>query len=127
MKLQSRLGIWMDNANAYYTEFTEATMVTHAISSAYGHEQKAATLSHGEFTMHNKEQQMQTAYYRNIAAIIVKFTDVVLFGPTTAKVELFNILKADAKFDKVNIEYANADKMNEAHQHQFIKNYFKTN
>lgn len=127
MKPQKSIGIWMDHANAYYTELSNGEMLTHNIASTFTHEQKTSTLKHGEFTMHNKEQQWQAAFYAKLEEIILPYSNVVLFGPTDAKVELFNLLKANSKFDKIFIEYANADKMNEANQQKFIKNYFNKN
>ena len=48
----------------------------------------------------------------------------MLFGPTDAKTELFNLLKADHHFDKINIETKHADKMTENQQHAFVREYF---
>ena len=45
--------------------------------------------------MHNKEQQQQTAYFKQLADVIKNYDAVVLFGPTDAKAQLYNILKAD--------------------------------
>ena len=74
--------------------------------------------------MHNKEQHEQLAYYKAIAAVIKNYEEVLLFGPTDAKTELFNLLKADHHFDKINIETKHADKMTENQQHAFVKEYF---
>jgi len=49
---------------------------------------------------------------------------VFLFGPTDAKVELFNILEADHRFAKIKIEVKHADKMTENQQHAFVKKFF---
>lgn len=49
---------------------------------------------------------------------------VVLFGPTDAKVALYNILKADHRFAKIKIEIKPADKMTENQQDTFVKIYF---
>ena len=48
----------------------------------------------------------------------------MLFGPTNAKTELLNLLKADHHFDKINIETKQADKMTENQQHAFVREYF---
>ena len=74
--------------------------------------------------MHNKEQHQQSDYYKQLGEIIKNYTEVILFGPTDAKVELFNILKADHHFAKIKIEFQQADKMTENQQHAFVKEYF---
>ena len=74
--------------------------------------------------MHNKEQHLNLEYYKKLGEIIRKYEEVVLFGPTSAKVELYNMLQADHLFSKVKIEVQQADKMTENQQHAFVKNYF---
>ena len=39
--------------------------------------------------MHNKEQHEQSDYYKKLGETIKNYTEVLLFGPTDAKVELF--------------------------------------
>ena len=63
-------------------------------------------------------------FYKNIAAVIEKYDEVLLFGPTEAKKELFNILKSDSKYSKIIIKVKNADKMNDLELHHFVKDYF---
>jgi ADP-heptose:LPS heptosyltransferase len=74
--------------------------------------------------MHNKEQHEQSAYYTKLGDIIRNYSNVVLFGPTEAKAELLNILRADHRFAKIEINVQPADKMTEIQCHQFVKNYF---
>ena len=51
--------------------------------------------------MHTKEKQLQTEYYNKIGDKIKNYDEVLLFGQTNAKDELYNILKADNQFDKI--------------------------
>jgi len=74
--------------------------------------------------MHNKEQQQQSGYYKALGETINNFDNVLLFGPTDAKTELLNILKADMHFDKIKIETMQADKMTENQDQVFVRNYF---
>lgn len=75
--------------------------------------------------MHNDEQQKQHAYYDKLGDVIKNYDRVVLFGPTSAKEELFNRIKKDRAFEKIKIEIKHADKMTDNQQHAFVKNYFK--
>jgi len=118
------IGIWMDHANAHLMELTSYDMETKTIESKFTHEEKEETLHKGEKAMHHKEQHEQMAYFKEIAAVIKNYEEVLLFGPTDAKTELFNILKADHHFDNINIETKQADKMTENQQHAFVKEYF---
>jgi sigma54-dependent transcription regulator len=118
------LGIWLDHSIAYLTEYNGDTIEKETVKSTFTHQNKEETLNRSESSMHNKEQQTQRLYYQELAEIIKKYDEILLFGPTDAKLELFNMLKEDHRFDDINIEVENADKMTENQQHAFIKLHF---
>ena len=124
MTKAKNLGIWMDHSNAHLMEFTSGTMATDLIASKFTHEEKGQSLEKSENLMHNKEQHEQSDYYKKLGEVIKNYEEVVLFGPTNAKMELFNILKADHLFAKIKIEVQQADKMTENQQHAFVREYF---
>lgn len=124
MKVTNDLGIWMDHANAFLTEFTTEPMTTRNLESAFTHQHKTESLLKSEALSHQKEQHEQAAYYKKLGTIILNYTDVILFGPTNAKTELFNLLKADHHFDHINIRVENTDKMEERQQQIFVREHF---
>ena len=124
MKAQNRLGIWMDHSTAHLMEFTIDPIETKTIESTFTHDVKAHSHSKGENLMHNKEQHQQASYYKKLGEVIKNYDEVVLFGPTDAKVELFNILRADHRFANIKMEIHQSDKMTESQQHAFVKEYF---
>lgn len=124
MATTKKLGIWMDHANAHVMEFTIDPIETKTITSKFTHEEKEHSLSLNENLMHNKEQHQQRDYYKKLGETIRNYGEVVLFGPTDAKVELFNILKKDHLFSNVKIEIKQTDKMTENQQHAFVKDHF---
>jgi len=124
MTTSKRLGIWMDHANAHMMEFTTDPIVTNTISSKFTHEEKEESLGKGEDLMHHKEQHERSDYYKKIGDVIKNYTDVILFGPTEAKSELLNVLRANHNFEKIKIETKPADKMTDKQQHAFVKEYF---
>lgn len=126
MKSSNSLGIWLDHSKANLIEFTTNPMETKTIELPLSHEEKEATSSKSEILMHHKEQQDQKAYYHQLAQVIKNYTDVILFGPTDAKAELYNILKADHSFDNIHFKVISADKMTENQQHAFVRNHFST-
>lgn len=115
----------MDHSNAKIIEFTSDVKETKTISSDFNSDDRAETLQRSENEMHNKEQQKQGTYYKNISMIIKDYDEVLLFGPTEAKNELHNLLKENHQFDKIKIEVKNSDKMNYKEQHNFVDEYFK--
>ena len=118
------LGIWIDHANAFLTEFTVEPMSTIKIESSFTHQDKVSSMMKGEATSHHKEQHEQAAYYKQIAEIILGYDRILLFGPTDAKAALSNILKDDHHFDKIKIEVQTADKMTTYEQQLFVRNHF---
>jgi len=127
MTTQKKLGIWMDHASAHLMEFTTDTVETKAMGSKFTNEAENADASKGESLMHNKEQHEESVYYKELGKEILNYDNVLLFGPTDAKVELFNLLRADSHFEKIKIEVMQADKMTDNQQHAFVKEYFVGN
>jgi hypothetical protein len=105
-------------------EFTTVPITTDIISNKFTHREKEHSLGKSEDGMHNKEQQQQSEYYKKLADIIRKFQDVVLFGPTSAKVELLNLLRADHQFEHVTLNIKESEKMTQNEQHAFVREYF---
>ncbi len=124
MKIVKNLGIWMDHANAHVMEFTTDPIETTIITSGFTHEAKEQTLGKSENVMHNKEQHQQSEYYKKLIETIKNYDDVVLFGPTNAKVELLNVLRANHNFEKIKIEVKQTDKMTENQEHAFVRDHF---
>ena len=123
--IKKKLGIWMDHSSAHLIEFSSEAVDTKTITSDFSNEDKVETLKRSESEMHHKENQKLTTYYKNLAEIIGNFDEVLLFGPTDAKVELFNFLKENHKYDNIKIEVKNSDKMSDVEQHHFVRDYFK--
>jgi len=114
----------MDHATAHLMEFTTDPILSTTIGSKFTHGEKEEAISKSEHLMHNKERHEQSAYYKGLASEIRKYDDVVLFGPTDAKVELYNLLKTDHNFTTIKIEVVNTDKMTEPQQHAFVREHF---
>ena len=119
-----KLGIWMDHSNAYLMELANDIIVQRVVSELANHETEF-NFYKGEKLIHKKEQHLQLSYYKKIGDIIKKYQDVVLFGPTDAKNELFNQIKTDHLFEGIKIEVKNSDKMTEVQMQSFVRDYFK--
>jgi hypothetical protein len=124
MTTATNLGIWMDHSNAHLMEFTTEPLTTMIISSRFTHREKEHSIGKSENGMNQKERHEHLDYYKKIGEAIKNYQDVLLFGPTTAKTELFNLLKADHHFEKIKIETKDADKMTQNEQHAFVREHF---
>jgi len=122
-----RIGIWMDHSIAHLIEFSNAPFEIQTIESTFTQEDKKESLSKSESVMHNKENQLLKSYYKKIAEVIKNYKEVMLFGPTDAKTELFHILSDDYRYAKIKIEIKNTDKMTRNEMHAYVNDYFSKN
>lgn len=124
MKPAKKLGIWMDHSIAYLMEFTSNPFEIKIIKSKFTHLKKMEALAKNESLMHHKEQQQLSGYYKKLSEVIKDYKRVLLFGPTNAKVELFDVLSEDERFVKIKIEIKETDKMTANQKDAFVKSYF---
>jgi hypothetical protein len=127
MKKENRIGIWMDHSVAILMELKEDKIVESTVASQFKQEEKEHLLDKGERLDQKKEQHQQSSYYHKLGDIIILYQKVLLFGPTDAKNELLNLLKSDHRFDKIEIEVKNSDKMTSVLMHGFVTEHFKCN
>lgn len=125
MTKKMKLGIWMDHSVANLMEYSDSAIQTQTINCDFNHQAKEEALSRGEEAMHTKEQGEHADYYWELAKLIRKYDEVLLFGPTNAKTELFNTFKDDHLYSEIKVEIKPADKMTENQQHAFVKAYFE--
>lgn len=113
----------MDHSDAYLIDL-QVVQNDRTIRSEFTHEAKTETLNRSESSMHNKRQQLNSAYFKDIAQEILKYYRVLLFGPTNAKVELRNYLTKDLHFADIKIDVEAAEAMTSNERYAFVKNHF---
>lgn len=126
MKSIKRLGIWMDHSTANIYELLNNTVISKTLESIPAFPEQIENLRLDESLMHNKEQNQHADFYKKISSIINDYSEVLLFGPTDAKSELFNLLKNDRQFDKIKISVQPADNITDNQQKAFVKDFFNT-
>jgi hypothetical protein len=124
MKNTKKLGVWMDHSNAFIMELKNDTIVTSIVESEYSHQESQTNIYKGEKLIHKKEQHLQLSYYKKLGEIIRNYDDVILFGPTDAKNELFNLIKNDHLFTEIAIKVKQSDKLSEQQMQTFVREYF---
>lgn len=124
MTIAKKLGIWMDHAHAFPTEYSTNPVKIPHIESQFTHGDKTNALNKSEHLMHNQEKHEQSTYYKKVGEVMRNYDEVLLFGPTDAKTELLNVLRADHRFEKIIIEVQQTDKMSAHDQQTFINEYF---
>ena len=126
MEATKQLGIWMDHSTANIMELSNNKIVTVVLESTPAFPEQVENLRLDESLMHNKEQNQDADFYKKLSYIIYDYSEVLLFGPTEAKTELFNLLKNNRQFEKVKITVQSADNMTDNQQQAFVKDFFNT-
>lgn len=121
-----RVGVFMDHSSARLIEPLANSCVVKTVTSGFTHAERQFALSKSEHLMHEKERQENKKYYDELADHLKHFDEVLLFGPGTAKEELYNILRETSAFDAIKIHVKPADHLPENQQEQFVRNYFES-
>ena len=116
MATRDRLGIWMNHSIAHLIEFNTDTFESKSIESTNTIYIEEDSILKNEQNANSKGQAQLSAYYKKICDVIKDYEEVILFGPTNAKAELFYILKADHLFNKIKIIMKGAVKINDHQQ-----------
>jgi hypothetical protein len=127
MTESKRIGIWMDHSIAHILRFPSDNEETNFDASTHINLEKDQNHGSSEHVMNNRESHSQSAFYKELVDIIRNFDEVVLFGPTDAKFELFNIVRASHQFEHIKMDVITSDKMTENQLHVFVNNHFKGN
>ncbi len=114
------VGIWMDHSIANLIDL-ETGKNYHNIEAVFDAEMKEEALQRSENIMNNKRQQMREEFYKEIGEETLKYDQVLLFGPTNAKVEMHNFLKDKPHYKNIQFEVQSADKMTDNEKVAFVK------
>lgn len=125
MNTQKQLGIWMDHSVANLIELSNDKMVKRTMELIPAFPGPVENQRLNESLMNNKEQNHLSEFYQKLSNVIKDYDEVLLYGPTNAKTELFNQLKEDLHFDRIKIDIQPADKMTDNQQEAFVKKYFE--
>ena len=124
MKEKRKVAIWLDHSTAKMIS-AEGKEMDESLDSNFTFRMKVEAAHRSENLMHNKEQQLHEAFYKEIGVEMLKFDYVLLFGPTNAKRELFNYVKQDLHFKDMEIDVEPVDyKLTENEKLAFVREYF---
>lgn len=119
-----RIAVYMDHFSANVIVYSKEATLVATIKSEFNQYEKEKIIQKGEIHFHNKEQDAQSKFYKEISDAIVDYSQVLLFGTTNAKTELSIILSQDNRFSEVVITVKNTDKLAVNKQISFVNNCF---
>lgn len=124
MENKKKLAIYLDHSSANSIEYTNSAHLLSTVKLEFNPVEKKEVLQKGESHLHDKEQHLQQQFYKKISNASLGFSTLVLFGPTTAKAELENILTNDNRFSNVDVILKITDKLNSKEQIDYVNNLF---
>ena len=124
MKTPKKLGIWMDHSTAHIIELKNKSITSNTIESLSVQGEKQ-NFGKDESLKHNTEQDQLSEFFKRLSAVIKDYSVVILFGPTNAKTELYNLLKEDSHFNNIKIEIETTDNLTENQMHAYVKEHFE--
>ena len=124
MKAPRRIGVWLDHSLARLIEYNTEDYKANTIASDIKRLDNQEGVQHSENLLHHKENQHLQAFYKEIIAKLQHYDEIVLFGPTNAKTELYNLIRSEHKYDHLKIDTKPADKMSPAEEHAFVTDHF---
>ena len=112
----------MDHFSAHIILFANTAHMPQTITSGLTIPDSEMALKKRTSAMLSIRQQQETAYHNDIASALRESDEVVLFGPTDAKKELFKMLRKDQHFDSTSIEIYNSYKMTGSQEYEHEEN-----
>ncbi|TAH11968.1 MAG: hypothetical protein EAZ12_03135 [Sphingobacteriia bacterium] len=85
MKINHKIGIFMDHASALFIKFPIDEAANHTLFSSFTTTSEHDSLEKSEQLTHNREQHQQNEFYQKIGTEIRQYDEVLLFGPTNAE------------------------------------------
>jgi len=126
MTTTKKLGIWMDHTTAHVMELKNNSIISNTIDSLSEKDEKQ-TFGEDETLEQNTEQAQLADYFIRLSDVIKGYSEVIIFGPTNAKTELYNFLKKDRHFNNIKIDIETTDNLTENQMHAFVKEHFEKN
>ncbi len=131
-----KTGVWLDHSKAHFIDLNDGSASIETVysdketnqrySGENGRDTKLGNnrSTNSEHHQHNREKQVMNEYYRNLAKRLSSYDDILLFGSTTAKDELYNHLIDDKSFSGKTINVRSADHLTENQMVAEVKKFF---
>jgi len=129
----NQLGIWMDHSSAKLVHENGLLKEIHSdhvsqerIPGESGDGMRLGNFrsTNNEAHKHNKENNELHGYFNKIYEALTPYSDILIFGPTTAHDEFANYIIEKHKHFPGKISLAKSDYLSENKLLEFVRNYF---
>lgn len=118
-------GVWLDSQHAIImagnpeSENGEYSIQAKASSNTY-HGGK------GEHAKNNADQSNLQQYFKSVANLLLKYDEILLFGPGKSQEQFLNFLNEDAHFQNKQITLDSAKHLTDAQMIAKVKDFFNS-
>jgi len=135
----NKVGLWIDHSEAHIINPYDGEMQTIQSSlesririrgeGADGIKMGNNRATNNEANKHHREQNQIHSFYKELAKALLSYSDIFIFGPTTAKDELEHYLFDEMKkeFENKKISLATSDYLTPNQMVARVKEFFKIN
>ncbi len=137
LNLNNNIGVWLDYTKAHLIDESRGKNIIETVSSEKeshlrfkGEGSNDMLLGNNRATndehhQHRREAERTKQYFEVLTEVLKKYDSILLFGPTTAKNELFNLLTGDKQFEGKTIHVETANKMSENEMMAKVTEFYK--
>ncbi len=133
------IGVWVDHAKAHFINYKKGTAtLIETLDSPYDRfkrepgEVNDSTwfttnpehASNNEFKKNNTAQNELNEYFKILESKLRPYNEILLFGPSTAKDQLFNRLVEVKSFKDKKIKVKKCDKMTDNQLLAFVREFY---
>ena len=125
MMKNKQLAILVNDTNALLMELYNHMIVSRNI--VFKPEEKEVSIPEKQdiITECCNKHKRKYAYYKEISKIASHYQEVLIFGSTDTKLELFKCLKVDTNLKKIKMECIDTNVMSDSQMHNFVLEYYK--
>jgi len=119
-------GVWLDSQHAMViTNSNDETNGEYSIQDKVkAHEYHGGKGEHGS---NNADQANNHKYLKNVATILSKYDEILIFGPGKAQEELLNFLSEDSHFNSKKMTLGTADQLTDPQMIARVRDFFNPN
>ncbi len=116
-------GVWLDNHNAYIIASTsEKTNGDYTIQ-----DKVKINGNHGggsEHSINNARKSDNLKYFKSVSSLLLKYDEILIFGPGKSQEQLLNHLKENAQFKIKQITIANTKQLTDPQIIAKVRDFF---
>jgi stalled ribosome rescue protein Dom34 len=109
---KQQAGVWLDSQTALIIDNT-SDQANNDYTIQHKVKGNASHSGGSEHSMNNSKQADNLKYYKSISGLLLKYDEILLFGPGKAQEQFFNYLKDDAQFKTKQVTIANTEQLTE--------------